>query len=208
VSTATSVTYSGLSLTGAQAGNYSLTIQPPASASITESQTSSLSGILQTYFSTQSVPSPRPTSVAVSTQSNAAPTTPTASTQGATGGNSVSVQVNLGNGTVQTLQTSPLGESGFSFTVPQEAISRISTGREDSSKTTIEAVLSNGSPLPSWLNFNAPNNTFSASTVPENISSIGVKIQVKDGTSLVGENVISIVIPSRKIEIEGTDKKQ
>jgi hypothetical protein len=106
------------------------------------------------------------------------------------------------------LQTSPLGESGFSFTVPQEAISRISTGREGSSKTTIEAVLSNGSPLPSWLNFNALNNTFSASTVPENISSIGVKIQVKDGTSLVGENVISIVIPSRKIEIEGTDKKQ
>jgi hypothetical protein len=50
VATATTVTYSGLSLTGAQAVNYSLTIQSPASATIT-AKTLSLDGTLTTSAS-------------------------------------------------------------------------------------------------------------------------------------------------------------
>ena len=109
------------------------------------------------------------------------------------------VKVQLANGEVQTTLTTAIGGSGFSYTVPQRLMDSIpaTTGGPSpvarSSQTTT-AVLANGSSLPKWLNYDAATKTFSATQVPDGVSSLGVKLQVKEGAAVVGEVEMTIIV--------------
>ncbi len=62
------------------------------------------------------------------------------------------------------------------------------------SSQTTTAVLANGSSLPKWLNYDAATKTFSAVQVPEGVSSLRVKVQVKEGATVVGEIEMTIIV--------------
>jgi hypothetical protein len=52
--------------------------------------------------------------------------------------------------------------------------------------------MSDGSPLPSWLSFDPATKTFSAQRVPEGAQPLKIKLQTLDGSTVVGETVITI----------------
>ena len=111
------------------------------------------------------------------------------------------VKVQLANGEVQTILTTAIGDSGFSYTVPQGLINNIPAiaggafSAAPSGQNTA-AVLADGSSLPRWLNYDAATKTFSAVQVPEGVSSLRVKVQVKEGTTVVGEVEMTIIVSS------------
>ena len=94
------------------------------------------------------------------------------------------------NGESTTLAaSSPI--QGFKFTVPAallpESIANTrSDTPQDSRQGVVErAMQSDGSPLPSWLSYDAETNSFSAKEIPAGAKAIEIKIQtVKDGKVL------------------------
>lgn len=124
-----------------------------------------------------------------------------ASTTGASNASSVA-QIQLGGGAVQTVQSTPLGGSGFTFTVPQGVINNISASAPTTASVAntatgslspvITATLADGSPLPSWISFDSVTQTFAALKVPDNAPALVIKLQAKQGGVTVGESVITI----------------
>ncbi|MDH6249860.1 autotransporter-associated beta strand protein, partial [Polynucleobacter sphagniphilus] len=119
-------------------------------------------------------------------------------------GSSTYAQIQMGNGSVQTIQSSPVQGSGFAFTIPQSVLNSIATPAEaissnsnSSSGISIAVTLADGSPLPTWLKFDANTITFSSEKVPENVSSVRVKLRVSEGVGRVGESEMTI-IPANK----------
>ncbi len=74
-------------------------------------------------------------------------------------------------------------DAAFSFTVPANTVSDV-----DASDTlTYTATLSDDSPLPAWLTFNAGTQTFSGTPTNADIGTISVKVTADDGTSTVND---------------------
>lgn len=95
------------------------------------------------------------------------------------------------NGQPTTLASSS-STKGFKFAVPEELLPETivtSAGSRTNMPTlngVVErAVLSDGSPLPSWLKYDAETNTFSAKEIPAGAKPVEIKIQtVKNGQVL------------------------
>ena len=119
-------------------------------------------------------------------------------------GSSTYAQIQMGNGSVQTIQSSPVQGSGFAFTIPQSVLNSIATPAEaassianSSSDISIAVTLADGSPLPTWLKFDANTKTFSSEKVPENVSSVRVKLRVSEGVGRVGESEMTIIAANK-----------
>jgi hypothetical protein len=66
------------------------------------------------------------------------------------------------------------------------------SGSTGTGTVSVSAVMSDGSPLPSWLSFDPATKTFSAQRVPEGAQPLKIKLQTLDGSTVVGETVITI----------------
>jgi hypothetical protein len=94
------------------------------------------------------------------------------------------------NGELTTLaSSSPI--QGFKFIVPAallpESITNTRSGTtQDTWQGVVErAMQSDGSPLPSWLSYDAQTNTFSAKEIPAGAKAIEIKIQsIRNGQVL------------------------
>ena len=65
-------------------------------------------------------------------------------------------------------------------------------GSAGTGTVSVRAVMSDGSPLPSWLSFDPVTKTFSAQRVPEGTEPLKIRLQTVDGSTVVGETVITI----------------
>ncbi|MGB3652276.1 MAG: putative Ig domain-containing protein [Rivularia sp. (in: cyanobacteria)] len=72
-------------------------------------------------------------------------------------------------------------EAIFNFTIPENTFQDV-----DGDKLTLNATLEDGSPLPTWLTFDAETATFSGTPEDENVGAIKVKVTATDND---GESV-------------------
>ncbi len=70
----------------------------------------------------------------------------------------------------------------FNLTIPSSTFSDA-----NGNPLTYSATLEDGSPLPSWLSFDAPTNTFSGTPTANNLSNITLKITASDGSLSVSD---------------------
>jgi Ca2+-binding RTX toxin-like protein len=70
----------------------------------------------------------------------------------------------------------------FSFQIPDNTFADIDTG----DTLNYSATLSNGNPLPNWLNFNQTNRTFSGTPTNDDVGNLNLKVTATDS---VGESV-------------------
>lgn len=91
----------------------------------------------------------------------------------------------------QAVQDAP-----FTFLIPANTFSDANTGqmngREDS--LTYSAALSNGSPLPGWLSFSAPDGEFSGIPAASDVGTIAVKVTVVDTSGASTSDTFNIVV--------------
>ncbi|MFN6247980.1 putative Ig domain-containing protein, partial [Microcystis sp.] len=73
-------------------------------------------------------------------------------------------------------------DTPFSFQIPNNTFADIDTG----DTLTYSATLSNGNPLPNWLNFNQTNRTFSGTPTNNDVGNLSLKVTATDS---VGESV-------------------
>ena len=98
------------------------------------------------------------------------------------------------NGQPTTLASSS-STKGFKFAVPEELLPETivtSAGSRTNMPTlngVVErAVLSDGSPLPSWLKYDAETNTFSAKEIPAGAKPVESKIKTKKNGQVLEES--------------------
>ena len=60
---------------------------------------------------------------------------------------------------------------------------------------TYTATMANGAPLPSWLSFNAPNQTFSG-TVPNTAAGLSIDVTATDSSGLSASEIFSVSTPA------------
>ena len=70
-------------------------------------------------------------------------------------------------------------DAAFSFVVPADAFADADVG----DSLTLSATLSDGSPLPTWLSFDAVTNTFSGTPTNAEVGAISVTVTATDGSS-------------------------
>ncbi|MFC3177999.1 calcium-binding protein, partial [Undibacterium amnicola] len=87
----------------------------------------------------------------------------------------------------------------FNFAIPDAAFKDLDT----TDVLTYSASLSNGSALPSWLKFNASTKTFSGT--PTVLSTVGVKVTVRDKEGLAVSDAFNIVVGSSNQVLNGTN---
>ncbi|NCR71962.1 MAG: hypothetical protein GPI93_12565 [Microcystis aeruginosa LG13-12] len=73
-------------------------------------------------------------------------------------------------------------DTPFTFPIPDNTFADVDTG----DTLTYSATLSNDNPLPSWLNFNQTNRTFSGTPTNNDVGDLSLKVTVTDS---VGESV-------------------
>lgn len=86
--------------------------------------------------------------------------------------------------TVSVPKESVTSGTGFSFPLPVQVFA------EATPDAPVQVRLSNGDPLPTWLNFNSETNSFVASAVPDGAFPLQI-------TVTVGEHSTGIVISER-----------
>jgi Ca2+-binding RTX toxin-like protein len=74
-------------------------------------------------------------------------------------------------------------DSNFSFVVPANSFNDVDKG----DILTYSATLEDGTPLPSWLTFNAATRTFSGTPSNSEVGVINVKVTASDGTGSVSD---------------------
>ncbi|MCW2475287.1 putative Ig domain-containing protein [Candidatus Symbiopectobacterium sp. NZEC151] len=74
-------------------------------------------------------------------------------------------------------------DGGFNFTVPAGTFID-----PDGDTLTLSATLANGSPLPSWLSFNAATGTFSGTPGNGDVGNLSIKVTANDGDASVSTN--------------------
>ena len=84
------------------------------------------------------------------------------------------------SGVISVAVPRELSSSGFSFPLPQQVLETA-----DAAKTPIVATTLTGSPLPSWVTYDAESKTFVATTVPEGGLPISVLVTVGDQRATV-----------------------
>ncbi|HET9868548.1 MAG TPA: putative Ig domain-containing protein, partial [Nitrospira sp.] len=83
-------------------------------------------------------------------------------------------------------------DSPFSFTVPADVFEDVDAG----DSLTYSATLVDGSPLPTWLSFDATTRTFSGTPLNGDVGSIDIKVSAVDGASASASNTFALTIAS------------
>ena len=81
-------------------------------------------------------------------------------------------------------------DAAFSFTVPANTFTDVDSG----DALTWSATLANGSPLPSWLSFNASTHAFSGTPANGDVGSISVRVTATDGAGASVSDDFTITI--------------
>ena len=87
-------------------------------------------------------------------------------------------------------QTAVVG-SAFSLTLPANTFTVA-----DGDTLTYAATLADGTPLPSWLNFNGPTETFSGTPTSANVGTISVKTSATDPAGQSASETFNIAVSS------------
>ena len=67
-------------------------------------------------------------------------------------------------------------DAGFSFTVPAASFTDVDVG----DSLSLSATLADGSPLPSWLSFNAATQTFSGTPLNDDVGALSIRVTATD----------------------------
>src|SRR4029434_5098707 len=67
-------------------------------------------------------------------------------------------------------------DAGFSFTVPAASFSDVDVG----DTLTLSATLTDGSPLPAWLSFDAGTQTFSGTPLNGDVGALDIRVSATD----------------------------
>jgi Ca2+-binding RTX toxin-like protein len=86
----------------------------------------------------------------------------------------------------------------FSYTVPANAFTDPDVGEV----LTYNASLADGSPLPSWFNFNPVARTFSGA--PPESGTFSFKVTVKDAGNLSASDIFNVVVSLQNLTLNGT----
>lgn len=78
----------------------------------------------------------------------------------------------------------------FNFTIPVGSFTDLDSG----DKIATTATLANGSPLPSWLTFNATTGTFSGKPVAANVGSLNIKVTARDNSNATVSDIFVLTI--------------
>ncbi|MEH1968191.1 putative Ig domain-containing protein [Nostoc sp.] len=78
----------------------------------------------------------------------------------------------------------------FNFTIPDNTFIDIDAG----DSLTYTATLENGSPLPSWLSFNADTKTFSGTPLNANVGNLNIKVTATDTAFAQASNVFVLTV--------------
>ena len=81
-------------------------------------------------------------------------------------------------------------DSPFSFAIPTNTFNDVDAG----DILTYSATLADGTPLPSWLSFNANTGIFSGTPLNENVGTINVKVTATDTSNASVSNTFAIAI--------------
>lgn len=85
----------------------------------------------------------------------------------------------------------------FTLALPAGTFTDIDTG----DTLTYGATSADGSPLPSWLTFNASNRTFSGTPASANIGTLGVKVTATDAGGLAASENFNIVVSAAPVTV-------
>lgn len=76
-------------------------------------------------------------------------------------------------------------DTAFSYTVPESAFDDVDAG----DSLSWSATLSDGNPLPDWLNFNSATRTFSGTPENSDVGSLNIRITVDDGDATASTDI-------------------
>jgi hypothetical protein len=88
------------------------------------------------------------------------------------------------------------GNTAFTFAIPSDTFKDVDTN----DALVFSASLSNGSPLPAWLRFNAETKTFSGTPANADAGSISVKITATDTQGASAEDTFTLSIEARNTQ--------
>jgi hypothetical protein len=83
---------------------------------------------------------------------------------------------------------------GFSFTIPAAYF----LNKDQSDTLKINTLMADGSPLPSWIKFDAETLTFTAREVPSDFVNLTIAVQILDGNNVISTKIIEIQPVSTK----------
>ena len=81
-------------------------------------------------------------------------------------------------------------DTAFNFTVPVDAFADIDAG----DSLTLSATLSGGSPLPTWLSFDALTNTFNGTPANGEVGAINITITATDGSAATVSDTFALTV--------------
>ncbi|MGO4834849.1 DUF4082 domain-containing protein, partial [Rhizobiaceae sp. 2RAB30] len=95
----------------------------------------------------------------------------------------------------QTADQNAVVGSLYSLPLPSGTFTDVDTG----DTLTYTATLANGSALPSWLSFNAGNQTFSGTPASANLGTISVKVTATDLGNLAASETFNLAVTSSPV---------
>jgi hypothetical protein len=98
------------------------------------------------------------------------------------------VDVNVVQSGVTVPVATAVTAEGFSFSIPEAAVVK----PDGTGSFSVNAVMADGSPLPSWITFNPETRTFSAKEIPNGVDSLTISVQTIDGSKVVGATTLEI----------------
>ena len=81
-------------------------------------------------------------------------------------------------------------DAGFSFTVPPASFSDVDVG----DSFTLSATVADGSPLPSWLSFDAATSTFSGTPLNDDVGSLAIRVTATDTSGASASQDFSVTV--------------
>ena len=124
---------------------------------------------------------------------------------GSASSNSANVMVNVAAVNDAPILNSPLADraftraSAFVFAIPTGSFTDV-----DGDNLTYTAILTNGNPLPSWLQFNAATATFSGNPAIPDVGDLNVRVTVSDPGGLSIADVFVLSITTAPTDLVGT----
>jgi VCBS repeat-containing protein len=81
-------------------------------------------------------------------------------------------------------------DAGFSFTVPVNSFSDVDVG----DSLTLSTSLADGSPLPAWLSFDPPTQTFSGTPLNGDVGSLSVRVTATDSAGATATQDFTVTV--------------
>ena len=81
-------------------------------------------------------------------------------------------------------------DAGFSFTVPPASFSDVDVG----DSLSLSATLSDGSPLPAWLSFDAATQTFSGTPLNDDVGALTIRVTATDTSGATASQDFSVSV--------------